>query len=188
MTFPIGSVDEIEMYLGDGDDYGYVSYNLTQNATMFGGNGDDLLIGGSGNDVLLGGAGYDLLLGMHGADMLIGGEQSDVMYGDGGGDIFVGGSTTLDITGTMIGAVAPLQAKLSALDSVMSAWTSSDSYSIRKANVVGLLNGAVYDDNDLDLMIGGGGQDLFFVGDNGCLRDIILGRLCSESAIELPEI
>ncbi len=188
VSFPIGDVADIEMYLGDGNDFGYVSYNLTKDATLYGGSGDDTLIGGSGNDVLIGGTGYDLLLGMQGADLLIGGEQSDLMFGDGGGDIFVGGGTTLDITGTMIADSAPLQAKLSALDAVMSAWTSGDTYANRRDAVSALLAGAIFDDDDLDLMSGGGGQDLFYVGDNGCLRDIILCRLGSESVIELPEI
>jgi Ca2+-binding RTX toxin-like protein len=188
VSFPLSSVDEIEMYLGDGCDYGYVSCNLSQDATMFGGAGDDLLIGGSGDDVLIGGGGVDILLGQAGMDLLIGGQQSDILSGDSGGDIFVGGDTTLDISGTMIASFAPLAAKLSALDAVMSAWTSSDTYANRRDAVSALLAGAIFDDDDLDLMNGGGGQDLFYIGDSGCLRDIILGRLANESVIELPEV
>lgn len=187
-SFAMASVSQIEMYLGDGDDYGYVTGQLTQNATMFGGSGDDLLIGGGGNDVLIGGGGGDVLLGRAGMDLLIGGQQSDLLSGDSGGDIFVGGDTTLDVAGTMIANFAPLAAKRAALDAVMSAWTSGASYTDRKNSVSSLLSGAIFDDDDLDVMSGGGGQDLFFAGDNGCLRDIILGRLANECVIELPEV
>jgi hypothetical protein len=70
----------------------------------------------------------------------------------------------------------------------MSAWTSGASYTARKNSVSSLLGTAIFDDNDLDVMGGGSGQDLFFAGDNGCLRDIILCRLANECVIELPEV
>jgi Ca2+-binding RTX toxin-like protein len=45
--------------------------------TMYGGNGDDLLVGGRGDDELIGENGDDLLIGFHGIDLLFGGEGFD---------------------------------------------------------------------------------------------------------------
>jgi Ca2+-binding RTX toxin-like protein len=181
-------VTAIEMHLGAGNDLGMVSSQLSIPATMFGGSGDDNLVGGGGDDVLIGGGGFDLLLGMAGMDLLVGGQNSDIMSGDGGGDVFVGGDTSLDMTGSLTGETAQIQSRRSALDAVMDAWTTDDCYENRRDAVSGLLAGAIFDDDDVDLMNGGGGLDLFYAGDSGCLRDIIVGRLCGESVIELPEI
>ncbi|HMO86695.1 MAG TPA: hypothetical protein PKC18_17430, partial [Lacipirellulaceae bacterium] len=187
-SFPMGSVNRIAMYLGSGDDYGYVSYNLTIDSIMYGGAGNDTLIGGKGSNLLFGEDGNDILVGGHTSDFLVGGHGNDILFAMNGGDVLIGGFSTWEIAGTLLGSSGPLSSRISALDDVMSAWTAAgQSYAVRSANVQALLAGTVFDDDDLDLMHGGSGQDLFFVGDGGFLRDIVLGRIGSESLIELPE-
>ena len=55
-------------------------------ATLFGGNGNDMLTGGGGNDMLFGGAGNDMLFGGDGNDILFGGAGDDTVIGGKGSD------------------------------------------------------------------------------------------------------
>ena len=61
------------------------------NDSLFGGEGADVLDGGEGDDLLLGGEGNDTLTGGAGEDMLIGGEGDDELTGGGDADTFVFG-------------------------------------------------------------------------------------------------
>lgn len=54
--------------------------------SLFGGNGEDLLVGGSGPDLLDGGNDDDELRGMSGRDLLIGGFEADLLSGGRGTD------------------------------------------------------------------------------------------------------
>src|SRR6476660_8313504 len=72
-------------------------------ATLFGGNGNDILIGGGGNDMLFGGAGDDTVTGGKGTDTAFLGSGNDTFIwnpGD-GNDTVDGGSgfDTLDFRG-----------------------------------------------------------------------------------------
>jgi len=58
-------------------------------STLYGGDGDDLLIAGSAQDYLDGGAGADRLFGGGGDDTLIGGSGGDYLSGGGGADRFL---------------------------------------------------------------------------------------------------
>jgi len=89
--------------LGDGNDWGYVSFDLPSSApfaiaggpgddklqgqiqptTLDGGPGNDELDGGTGPDTLIGGDGNDKLYGRDGADNLSGGAGDDLLSGDG---------------------------------------------------------------------------------------------------------
>ena len=94
----------VRVDLGDGDDWGYISFDLPnvpmaiaggagadhlqasldgQPTTLDGGPGDDELDGGPGTDTLLGGDGNDDLSGSGGSDRLDGGAGDDVLSGDG---------------------------------------------------------------------------------------------------------
>ena len=166
-----GPFTGIEMYLGGGSDIGSVSSRVRVDAYIDGGDGSDLLIGGKGDDILLGGAGFDTLYGGAGRDLLIGGDDSDLILGDGGEDILISGTTAHD-------------SNRAALDLIMAEWTSSRSYSQRVDNLMGDMdlsmdgaNGEVYliadgpdatvfDDESLDLLLGGGSKDLYFSGDD----------------------
>jgi Ca2+-binding RTX toxin-like protein len=78
------------------------------NDTLYGWAGDDSLIGGAGNDSLLGGEGDDSLVGGSGVDTLVGGNGDDVYMVDtsdvvtelvnGGEDDLIGTKTSLALT------------------------------------------------------------------------------------------
>ncbi len=172
-SFDDESVSEIEMYLGDGDDLGFVSRRVHVDATIDAGNGDDFLAGGSGNDVLLAGDGYDLLFGGGGRDLMIAGTGGDLIFGEGGSDILISGTTAFDND-------------RGALDLIMAEWTSSRSYTERVENITGndlgvtfddreneeifLIaegeNATVFDDESVDWLLGGRGKDLYFGGED----------------------
>ncbi len=133
-TFDGGSVDRIEILLGDGDDIGFVSGSVNTNAFMDAGDGDDLLSGGGGDDVLLAGAGFDLLYGGAGRDLMIGGTGGDLIFAGDGQDILISGTTAFD-------------ADRAALDLIMLEWTSERSYSERSENLRGVI-GDTWDDRE----------------------------------------
>jgi Ca2+-binding RTX toxin-like protein len=78
---------EVIVNAGGGNDtvdasaLGATNYN---NATINGGEGDDLLTGGARNDLLEGGAGDDRLIGFKGNDVLQGGDGNDVLVWNNG--------------------------------------------------------------------------------------------------------
>ncbi len=193
-TFDSSNVDEIEIILGGGHDLGFVSRRIHVDATLDGGDGDDLLFGGSGNDVLLGGAGHDVLIGRRGRDLMIGGTGSDFILGNSGEDILVAGTTAFDNNSA-------------ARDAIMAEWTSSSDYATRVANItntgVGVdfddrlnedyfliasgVDATVFDDEATDLLIGGRGLDLYFANLDGGVEDIAIGLRNSEVLEELEE-
>ncbi|MCC6493800.1 MAG: LEPR-XLL domain-containing protein [Pirellulales bacterium] len=165
-TYGASAVGSVVMNLRGGDDWGFVSQNLTIPSTMLGGAGNDKLTGGNGNDILAGGDGCDLLIGRQGNDILIGGAGLDLIIGDSGGDIIISGSTSHD-------------ANLAALDLIMDEWSSSRSYAQRVANITDdvtktanrlnldnyFVEDNVFDDGVIDFLSGGGDRDLFFASD-----------------------
>ncbi len=70
----------------NGTSQGDVICGLGGNDVVQGGNGDDVLIGGEGDDVLEGGNGTDVLDGGAGADTLVGGNGDDTLSGGTGAD------------------------------------------------------------------------------------------------------
>ncbi|MEZ6120710.1 MAG: agmatine deiminase family protein [Pirellulaceae bacterium] len=60
--------------------------------TIYGQNGDDVILGGSGVDRIFGGAGHDELLGNDGNDFIYGGNGDDYLEGGRGNDLLNGGS------------------------------------------------------------------------------------------------
>ncbi len=165
-----GPIDGIDLYLGAGDDTGFVSRWIDVDVYMDGGAGNDWLIGGRGNDLLLGGAGNDYIFGRRGRDITIGGEGSDALFGDGGQDVLISGTSSHD-------------GNREALDMILAEWASDRSFSERVDNLTGDLdmsgdglNGdnffigsgdeqTVFDDDAFDFMYGGFGSDLHFVGE-----------------------
>jgi Ca2+-binding RTX toxin-like protein len=89
--------------LGDGDDWGYVSFDLPKSAsfTIAGGAGNDRLQGSiDGNPVNLdGGAGNDSLQGGPGIDTLTGGDGNDTLKGLAGADHLYGGAGNDNLDG-----------------------------------------------------------------------------------------
>ncbi|OYU48738.1 MAG: hypothetical protein CFE31_09865 [Rhizobiales bacterium PAR1] len=70
---------------GAGDD---IIFGYAGNDVLNGGTGDDVLFGGAGADSLNGGVGDDYLDGGAGADILTGGAGDDMLTGGGGADVF----------------------------------------------------------------------------------------------------
>jgi hypothetical protein len=179
------SITAIEIYLGGGDDLGALASDVAIDAKIFGNDGNDKLVGGAGSDVLIGGDGLDVLYGRSGRDLLVGGQCIDALFGDSDGDIIVGGDTDLDVDLTTVAGVLAMSSQHADLDAIMTTWRSGSSYSDRVAAVSPLASAHFFDDNDLDLLSGGSGQDLFFVGDQGCLDDIALDQTFNELELEL---
>jgi Ca2+-binding RTX toxin-like protein len=183
--------------------YGYAgndvlsALGLSLQADLFGGDGNDLLLGGAGPNLLVGGAGNDLLYGGDGRDVLIGGAGSDFLAGGGGDDLLVASSTAFDDDAA-------------ALDAVLAEWTSARAYAARVANLTGTGSGADFDarqngavflvaagltptltaDADADILVGGGGRELFYAQgdrDHESARDILFGRWPDEFVIDLMD-
>ena len=141
-----------------GNDQIQVSGGIGLPALLFGGTGNDLLQDGGGDSVLVGGDGNDLLQSYRGSDLLIGGSGADLLQGSTGDDLLIAGTTAFDANDV-------------ALAAIMAEWTSGRSYATRIANLSGSGSGprangnfflkasgpdaTVFDDNDLDLLIGG---------------------------------
>jgi hypothetical protein len=142
-----GAVSGIETVIGG-----------TRDDRLFGDNNNNVLIGNAGNNVLVGNGGADSLTGGAGRDLLIGGSGADSLNGGTNDDILVGSATTYD-------------ANLTALNRVMSEWTSARTYMQRVNNITaGLGNTAgtmltatqcVVDGVD-DTLLGAAGTDWFF--------------------------
>ena len=94
-SFPLSSVTGISIDAGGGNDaIALVKGNGTRavpiNATVAGGNGNDVIVGGAGNDSLAGGNGNDKLFGGAGDDFLNGGSDKQTSTPD-GADYISGG-------------------------------------------------------------------------------------------------
>mgnify|MGYP000249075405 CR=1 FL=1 len=155
--------------------------------TADGGLGDDLIRGGAGADNLKGSAGNDVLLGEAGADKLYGGLDRDILAGgldadyvsgDDGDDIVIGGRTAYDTQDA-----APLGANDTALMALMTEWSSTNSFAIRRGNLItGVGPGNIYQlntsnvtngDNARDTLLGLGGMDWIFAVNTGTNKDTV---------------
>ena len=215
-VFSASDVDEINVSLGSGSDIVIIGSNILVPVTVDGGAGNDLLIGGGGRSVLLGGEGNDILWGGPGDDVLLGGAGNDDLFGGGGNDALVGGGGIDILSGgsgrdlligsqdedllaggnsedILIGGSTVHDDNVAALDNIMAIWGSSDSFNARVATLTasdGLLEAgvAVFDDDSLDVILGGAGGDLVFgdtspVGDG--VVDLILFSFLQDVLISL---
>jgi len=165
------------------------------NDTLYGWAGNDTLIGGAGNDSLLGGEGDDSLVGGSGVDTLIGGNGDDVYVVDisdvvtelanGGEDTLIGTKTSLALTAAIenLGYTGTTGASLvgNALDNKIGGGIGADTIStgdgndsLYGGNSAGIeyslvaLGGdlpTVVSDQATDTLIGGLGDDHYFVDD-----------------------
>jgi hypothetical protein len=113
---------------------------------------------------------------------LIGGDGADLLYGAGGEDVLVAGRTAFDAAG---GGLAHQEA----LMALLAEWSSNRDYATRVDNLKGIgagprLNGSfylnddtVFDDDDLDLLLGGSGRDWFL---RQSWKDLLLDRRSNE--------
>ncbi|APZ90894.1 cadherin-like domain-containing protein [Fuerstiella marisgermanici] len=124
------------------------------------GSGNDTARGGSGNDAIIGGDGDDDLRGQSGRDVLIGGRGADDLRAGTGDDLLISGRTSYDDD-------------LAAIDAIMQAWTSDNSYAARVSALqsgatsggIALTPGSsVFSDEDNEVLRGQGGQNWYFAG------------------------
>jgi Ca2+-binding RTX toxin-like protein len=158
-TFDAAAVGTIEIMGLAGNDHIVVGPKIDATIIADGGaDNDKIMSGKDSTSILLGGPGNDMLFAGHGRDVLIGGDGKDQAHGFQGDDILIGGSTASD-TNT------------AALLQILDEWNSSDSFDTR---VMKLSTGAgglptldsttVLDDNVVDHLVGGPGQNWFFAG------------------------
>jgi hypothetical protein len=122
-------------------------------ALLYGGVGNDTIRTGNQDSVLVGGFGNDTLYGNNGKDILIGGAGADRLEGGNGGDALIAGNSAYDST------QAPARKVLCA---VLDDWARSgkDFDSVLNASTL-------FDDADIDLLLGQQGNDLFWVNKTG---------------------
>ena len=105
VTVTLAAADLEAAYGGDGDDWfsaqGQVAgtVGLTDDVSLFGGGGNDVLLGGVASDVLSGDGGNDEVYGWHGDDAVFGGEGNDTLHGQNGDDILLGGDGDDELRG-----------------------------------------------------------------------------------------
>ena len=87
-----GGTGSASLFGGDGDDLLQARTGSTSSVMLDGGDGADILRGGNGADILLGGTGSDSLSGLGGNDSLLGGDDNDVLSGGSGNDTLKGGN------------------------------------------------------------------------------------------------
>ncbi|MBB4591541.1 putative Ig domain-containing protein [Xanthomonas cannabis] len=78
---------------------GGVGDTHTIGVSLYGEEGDDVLIGGAGSDLLDGGTGNDVISGSAGQDVVFGGDGNDLLSGGTGNDRLDGGEGTDEIYG-----------------------------------------------------------------------------------------
>lgn len=167
-----------------------------QQANIYGGGGNDVLVGGTLGDVLDGGDGDDILLGgdqvTDGGDMLTGGAGKDLLFGHRGADVLHGnaGEDLLVADRVEFGADLP-----TAVFSIQSEWLSGRSYAERIANISGTGTGprsngnfflqpgaTVINDGAIDLLFGGSEQDWFLLDlSQDLLGDLFGGETATDT-------
>ncbi|NDV86812.1 hypothetical protein GTW51_08860, partial [Aurantimonas aggregata] len=133
---------------GDGDD---VLYGDEGGDTLDGGEGDDHLIGGAGNDVLLDGIGVDILEGGDGEDcvILIADGEVDAVHGGAGTD-------TLDLSQVVFDATVDLP------DGWVTINGTEEARIFEIENIRGGRgNDRLIADDEVNIMVGGAGNDIF---------------------------
>jgi Ca2+-binding RTX toxin-like protein len=173
-------------YGQDGDDTIQVDSNISLPTVFYGNAGNDTLKGGNGANILLGGDGNDTLVGNNGRDLLIGGTGADTLSGGNGDDLLIAGSTSYE---------APTAVNQQALALVLKEWSRSDiSYAARIGHLQngGGLNGSarlnsstVQDDQSVDILTGGLGQDWFLLNLTGGTALDTCDRISSEIGTDI---
>jgi hypothetical protein len=87
--FDLDQIASIVIDAHGGNDVVRVSNEITLDAIVHGGDGNDWLVGGGGDDQIFGDRGHDMLFGRLGDDVLDGGEGNDLFWGGAGDDTFI---------------------------------------------------------------------------------------------------
>jgi hypothetical protein len=153
--------DKIVVYGQAGDDLIQVNEDISIDAWLFGGAGNDILVGGAGNDTLVGGLGDDILYGFGGRDLVFGGLGADYVQGDGWSDVVAGGDSASDI---VIGGYVSFDFDPALLDQLARQWGTIDSYASRIQTINNgssqlRTNVTVFDDFSKNTVFGGADSD-----------------------------
>jgi hypothetical protein len=155
VTFPsFRPTGRIMVFGYGGNDTITVDPRVSQQAWLVGGEGNDVLKAGGGPTVLLGGAGDDKLTGGGERDLLIGGDGADRLKGSFSADILVGGTTIFDSQPAALGDLFDQWRSSSRNPRFDRPWRcSSPAHDV-------LADSDVQDDNAVDTLRGGPGNDL----------------------------
>jgi endonuclease/exonuclease/phosphatase family metal-dependent hydrolase len=168
-VFHLTAGGHLYVYGGPGNDSLILSNHVFNNAVIYGGLGNDVILGGSGNNILLGGKGNDWLSAWGGRNVLIGGDGNDCLLGTGKGNILIGGTTVYDNNEAALDAILAEWASYKPIDAriahILAGVGSSGSYRLLKGDTV-------QDDGARDWLFGGPMDDWFFALGN----DRITGR------------
>ena len=156
--------------------------SVTRQVYLYGDAGNDVLWGSNGGGVLVGGDGNDTLYTRSNRKLLIGGQGSDTVDGTLGENILLWGYTIYD-------------SHQRALNAILNEWSSNTPYATRTARIetgaVGL-NGSfrlssatAFDDNAVDTILGGSGEDWFFSRETGNRKDTVQRRKANEKTTKL---
>ncbi len=152
----------IIVYGQDGNDL--ISIEMpSRDVLVYGNDGNDTIRTGNNNGILLGGDDNDLLVGGNQDDLLIGGRGADRLEANNGRDILVAGFSSFE---------GNTPANQLALCNILDG-----------ANLFNATN--VFDDTDIDILLGGHGQDRFFLNLTGGVALDISDRSGSETATDL---
>jgi Ca2+-binding RTX toxin-like protein len=161
LTLALSATNTIENAIGGSLSDIIVGNSLAN--TLTGNGGDDVLSGGAGNDTLVDGAGKNILIGGDGADSLTGGSGEDLL----------------------LGARYVYERDFTALDFLLSEWTSASVFTDRVGHLQGTVAGGIHngftltrstveEDSASDILVGGNGRDWYLrnsLGSPSIFRD-----------------
>jgi hypothetical protein len=132
---------------------------------IFGGDGDDILWGRGGNDYISGEAGGDYLYGEDGDDVLLGGSGNDWLWGGSGADVVNGGANFDQLAGIdgddlLIGGNLTHATNQMSMKTILALWATSESLTTRVSNLASWVNSStVTTDGVADWVYGNQGRD-----------------------------
>lgn len=173
-VFAKSAFSSIAVYGLAGNDYLQVDENVKCADFLFGGSGNDTLLGGGGLSLLDGGAGNDTLVAGEGRSVLLGGDGADLLVAKDGRALLIAGA--VDFQDPSVGAYSQ------PLCDLTQAWNAPDqTYAARAAAVDAVISGHVFDDHNIDVLVGGDGGDLYYKS----AGDLLLGKTKGERAVTI---
>lgn len=169
-------VDRIVVFGQDGNDLMHVTESVRVPVELYGGKGDDILNGGGGPAILDGGDGDDLIVGGRDRNVMIGGFGSDILLGLGGDDLLISGDL---LRGSLFAE------RQQAVRDVLTRWSAPIFCDDRVDCLLSDLRTWVVNDDGLDLLVGGRGQDWFLADRSSPLMDLILDRAFRELVTDI---
>jgi len=143
-SFLVYGVQRIVAYLGDGNDTFGVDAKIKASLVVVGGGGNDKLTAGGGPSILIGGSGQD---------QLTGGAKSDLL---------IAGTTAYDNNPTALAAILAEWSSARPLATRSANLRSGSGFLLQAAGVHLAANETVFNDSDVDTLMGRADADWFF--------------------------